>query len=160
MKRNHLSIEKVSPEDNGAYKCLARNNAGSSSTSKSFPLIIPSNETATIKIVPQDIVVKRSEPASFSCVYENADNIQWFFKDIGPLDSDDEKTIMPNGTLKIHSAEHKDQGFYSCHGIKADSAPQIYSADLRIACKYFNYFFDYISKIYRRALLRNSLKFL
>ncbi|XP_034939259.1 tyrosine-protein kinase-like otk [Chelonus insularis] len=131
--KKKLHIPNASAEDNGVYSCLARNEAGSSPMKESFPLIIPSNETATIKVVPQNIIVKRGEPVYMHCMYENADSTEWYFKEIGPLgDDDEERVILENGTLFIRSAEHRDQGVYACHGIKDDSE-QIYTAELQIA---------------------------
>lgn len=135
MKKNRLSIDEINTDDNGIYRCQARNEAGTSPIWGNFPLIVPSNVTATVKLVPQDLIVKRLDPAVFSCIFDNSDRVQWFFKDIGPLESDDEKTVFDNGTLIIHAAEHRDQGYYSCHGVRGETA-QVYSADLQIACKW------------------------
>ncbi|XP_015603298.1 inactive tyrosine-protein kinase 7 [Cephus cinctus] len=132
VKKKKLYIHRATPEDNGVYSCLARNEAGSSSIAESFPLIISGNETALIKVIPQNVIAKRGEPAIFHCEYEDADAVQWFFKDIGPLESDEERIIFDNGTLVLQAAEHRDQGFYSCHGLRGDTV-QIYSAELQIA---------------------------
>lgn len=133
-KKKKLHIHNASAEDNGVYTCLARNEAGSSPIKESFPLVIPVNETAIIKVVPQNIIVKRGEPASINCVYENADALEWYFKEIGPLGDEEERIVFDNGTLLIKSAEHRDQGIYACHGIRDDNE-QVYTAELQIACK-------------------------
>ncbi|XP_016839619.1 inactive tyrosine-protein kinase 7 isoform X2 [Nasonia vitripennis] len=135
MKRNLLLIQEASPEDNGVYRCLARNQAGASPLAHSYPLIVPSNETATIKLVPQKAIVRRYEPASFSCVFDNADNVQWFFEDKGPIESDDERSILDNGTLVVLKAEDRHKGYYACHGLRADTV-QVYAAELQIAYLY------------------------
>ncbi|XP_043278777.1 inactive tyrosine-protein kinase 7-like isoform X2 [Venturia canescens] len=131
-KNKKLHIRKVDPEDNGVYTCLARNEAGSSPIKESFPLVVPGNATATIKVVPQNLIVKRGEPAVMHCVYEDADAVNWYLKSIGPVETDDEKIVLDNGTLVIRAAEHRDQGVYACHGIR-DETVQIYTAELRIA---------------------------
>ncbi|XP_046484566.1 inactive tyrosine-protein kinase 7 [Neodiprion pinetum] len=131
-KKKKLHIHKSSTDDNGVYTCQARNEVGSSPVGKNFPLVIPSNDTATIKTVPQNIIAKRGEPAFFHCQYENADTVQWFFDNNGPLESDDEKIVYENGTLVILAAEHRDQGMYSCHGPRGETL-QVYSAELQIA---------------------------
>ena len=133
-KNKRLHIRKASAEDNGVYSCLARNEAGSSPITGTFPLSISSNDTATIKVVPQSLIVKRGEPAVMHCVYEDADSVHWYFKSIGPLESDDERIIYENGTLVIRAAEHRDQGIYACHG-RRDDTVQIYTAELQLACE-------------------------
>lgn len=87
-----------------------------------------------MKTVPQNVIARRGEAAFFHCVYEDADTVQWFFGNNGPLESDDEKIVYDNGTLGIPAAEHRDQGMYSCHGIRGETL-QVYSAELQIACK-------------------------
>lgn len=132
-KKNKLHLHKVGPEDNGVYTCLARNEAGLSPMVGSYALIVAGNETATISTVPQNVIVKRGDPATFDCRFEDADAVQWFHKENGPLESDDEQTIFDNSTLFIHAAEHKHQGPYSCHGVRGETV-QIYTAELQIAC--------------------------
>lgn len=134
IKKKKLHVHRAMPEDSGMYSCLARNEAGSSPRKESFPLVVSGNDTATIKVVPKNLIAKRGEPAMLHCAFEDADSVQWFFKDIGPLETDDERTILENGTLVIRSAEHRDQGFYSCHGDRGDSTIT-YTVELQIACK-------------------------
>lgn len=99
-----------------------------------YPLIVSGNDTATIKVVPRNLIAKRGEPAALHCVFEDADSVQWYFKDIGPLETDEERTVFQNGTLLIHSADHRDQGFYSCRGERGDTSVA-YTVILQIACK-------------------------
>ncbi|XP_029033905.2 inactive tyrosine-protein kinase 7-like [Osmia bicornis bicornis] len=132
IKKKKLHVHRAIPEDSGMYSCLAKNEAGSSPKMESYPLIVSGNDTATIKVVPRNLIAKRGEPAALHCVFEDADSVQWYFKDIGPLESDDERTVFENGTLLIHSAEHRDQGFYSCRGERGDSSVA-YTVDLQIA---------------------------
>lgn len=134
IKKKKLHVHRAMAEDSGMYNCLAKNDAGSSPKMESFPLIVSSNETASVKVVPRDLIAKRGEPAVLHCVFEDADSVQWFFKDMGPLETDDERTVFENGTLVIRSAEHRDQGFYSCHGDRGESTIS-YTVDLQIACK-------------------------
>lgn len=134
IKKKKLHVHRAAPEDSGMYSCLARNEAGSSPKTESYPLVVSGNDTATIKVVPRNLIAKRGEPAVLHCVFEDADSVQWFFKDIGPLETDDERTVLENGTLMIRSAEHRDQGFYSCHGERGGAAI-VYTIELQIACK-------------------------
>ena len=132
IKKKKLHIHRAVAEDSGMYGCLAKNDAGSSPKMESYPLVVSGNETATIKVVPRNLIAKRGELAVLHCVFEDADSVQWFFKDIGPLETEDGRTVFENGTLMIRSAEHRDQGFYSCHGERGD-ATITYTVDLQIA---------------------------
>ncbi|CAL7946572.1 unnamed protein product [Xylocopa violacea] len=132
IKKKKLHVHRAVPEDSGMYSCLARNEAGSSPKMESYPLIVTGNDTATVKVVPRNLIAKRGELAVLHCVFEDADSVQWFFKDIGPLETDDERTVLENGTLVIRSAELRDQGFYSCHGDRGESTIS-YTVDLQIA---------------------------
>jgi len=139
-KVNVLHIHQAIAEDSGMYTCLAKNEAGSAVT-ESYPLIVSGNETATIKVIPRNLIAKRGEPAALHCVFEDADEVLWFLKDVGQLISDDDRTIFQNGTLLIHAAEQRDQGFYSCNGIR-DETTVSYTVELQIACKYMSNFFS------------------
>ncbi|XP_011311017.1 inactive tyrosine-protein kinase 7 [Fopius arisanus] len=131
-KKRKLSIHNANSQDSGVYTCKAKNEAGYSLIKESFPLVIASNETATIKVVPQNLIVKRGESTSFHCMYEDADRIEWFFNDNGPLIDDEERLIFDNGTLLLRVVEQRDQGIYACHGVR-DETRQIYTAELYIA---------------------------
>lgn len=63
--------------------------------------------------------------------------IEWYFKDIGPIESNMKYTKHSNGTLQIKDVVESDQGLYSCVGIRSESAevPQSYTAELKLACK-------------------------
>jgi len=134
VKKKKLHIHRAVAEDSGMYTCLARNVAGLSPMTESYPLIVSGNETATIKVVPSNLIAKRGEPAALHCVFEDADDVQWFFKEIGPLEADDERMIFENGTLVIRAADQRDQGFYSCHGVR-DETTVSYTVELQIACE-------------------------
>ncbi|KYN35177.1 Tyrosine-protein kinase-like 7 [Trachymyrmex septentrionalis] len=85
IKKKKLHIHRAIPEDSGMYTCVAKNEAGASPVTDSYPLIVSGNETATIKDVPRNLITKRGEPAVLHCVFENADEVQWFFKEIDLL---------------------------------------------------------------------------
>lgn len=84
-------------------------------------------------------MVKKGGTAFFDCVYQNVDVIEWYFKDVGPLESNNRITLHPNGTLEINDVQESDQGMYNCVGIRGESTevPQSYCAELKVACKQF-----------------------
>ncbi|XP_043256636.1 tyrosine-protein kinase-like otk [Colletes gigas] len=132
IKKKNLHVHRAVLEDSGMYSCLAKNKAGSSPKMESYPLIVSENDTATRSIVPRNLIVKRGEPAVLDCVFEDAVSVQWYFKDLGPLETDDESTVHENGTLVIRSVDHNDQGFYSCRAERGDTFVA-YTVELQIA---------------------------
>lgn len=42
-------------------------------------------QTALLTVAPLDQIVKKGTIAHFDCVYKNADTVEWYFKDVGPL---------------------------------------------------------------------------
>ena len=134
VKRNKLHIHGVIVEDNGVYACLAQNEVLTSPIAENFPLIVPSNDTATIKVVPKNLIIKHGERAEFNCIFENADFVKWFFNKTLLLESDDEKSVNENGTLVIYKANQADHGIYYCQGIGGNTA-HTYTVQLQIACE-------------------------
>ncbi|XP_033223240.1 tyrosine-protein kinase-like otk isoform X2 [Belonocnema kinseyi] len=132
MKKNKLYIHGVIFDDNGVYTCLAQNEVVSSSMAENFPLVIPSNDTATIKVLPSNLSIKYGERADFNCVFQNAKTVKWFFNKTLLLESDEEKTVYENGTLVIHKVDQAHQGIYYCQGIRGNNV-NTYAAELRIA---------------------------
>lgn len=134
LKKNKLYIHGLIFDDNGIYTCLAQNEVFSSSMAGNFPLVIPSNDTATIKVLPRNLIVKFGERAAFNCIFQNAKAVKWLFNKTLLLESDEEKTVYENGTLVIHKVDQADQGIYYCQGIRGNTV-HTYTAELLIACK-------------------------
>ncbi|XP_051157580.1 tyrosine-protein kinase-like otk [Leptopilina boulardi] len=132
MKKNKLHIHKVNVDDNGIYTCQARNEVISSPVVDRFPLIVHSNDTAIMKNVPKNLIIKRGERATFHCEFENANSIKWFFNNITSLEQTEERSIFQNGTLIIHNVDFVDQGTYYCQGHKGNNF-QTFMAELQIA---------------------------
>lgn len=92
--------------------------------------------------MPKDQLIKKGGIAFFDCIYKDSEVIEWYFKE-QRLTSDNRFTLHSNGTLQINSVQESDQGLYNCVGIKAESTevPQSYTAELKLACKYFLFTF-------------------
>lgn len=45
------------------------------------------DQTALIQTVPINQLVKKGSTGRFDCVYQHANVIEWYFKDIGPLET-------------------------------------------------------------------------
>lgn len=45
------------------------------------------NQTALIEKIPTNQLVRKGGTIFFDCVYENADFVEWYFKDNGPLET-------------------------------------------------------------------------
>ncbi|KAF5296174.1 hypothetical protein FQA39_LY12628 [Lamprigera yunnana] len=135
IKKRKFHIKSVNPSDNGIYRCIARNAAGTQHSVKNFALAVGGEQTALIKVVPNNQLVKKGGSALFDCSYNNADGLEWYFKDVGPLESNTRMTLYSNGSLEINNVQESDQGMYNCVGIKSGSkeVPQSYTAELNIA---------------------------
>ncbi|XP_017770626.1 PREDICTED: tyrosine-protein kinase-like otk [Nicrophorus vespilloides] len=135
IKKKKLHIKSVAPSDNGIYRCTAQNEAGSQHSFKNFALAVAGDDTALIQIVPKNQLVKKGAAARFDCTYQHADVTEWYFKDVGPLESDKRIKVHPNGSLEINEVRDSDKGMYNCVGIRGESkeVPQSYTAELHVA---------------------------
>lgn len=48
---------------------------------------ISGDQTALIQTVPINQLIKKGDTAKFDCVYQHSNVIEWYFKDIGPLET-------------------------------------------------------------------------
>ncbi|XP_075214156.1 inactive tyrosine-protein kinase 7-like [Lycorma delicatula] len=137
LKGKRLHLKSVTPRDNGVYRCSASNEAGhySSMNTDNFILAIPGDRWAHIKVAPQDVLVKLGSSAIFNCVYENADVMEWYFRERGPLENNTAISFLGNGSLLLHKVHLSDEGLYGCVGIRGESTeiPVKYTAELQIA---------------------------
>ncbi|RZC31862.1 tyrosine-protein kinase-like otk [Asbolus verrucosus] len=137
IKKKRLHIKDVEPSDNGVYRCVANNKAGTRQSDINFALAVAGDQTALIQVVPNNQLVSKGGTAFFDCQYNQADVTEWYFKDSGPLETNKKTVIHSNGTLQINDVKATDEGPYSCVGIRSESAevPQSYTAELKLACE-------------------------
>ncbi|KAL1124690.1 hypothetical protein AAG570_001314, partial [Ranatra chinensis] len=130
-----LKVIEVTPLDNGIYRCLATNSAATVSSLNTISLSIPGDQWAQIEVEPQDTIANLGSNAVFNCLYKNADVIEWFFKQTGPLENSTDYVVYSNGSLMVKNVSEQSHGLYSCVGIKGESSavPQVYSAYLQTA---------------------------
>ncbi|XP_066148461.1 tyrosine-protein kinase-like otk [Euwallacea fornicatus] len=135
LKKRRLTIKNVDSQDNGVYRCVAKNTAGDKRSIKNFPLTVEGENSPSIQTIPMDQEVKKGGTAFFHCAYQKAEVLEWYFKEGKPLKNNERITIHSNGTLQINDIRDSDEGWYNCVGIKSDSTeiPQSYTADLRVA---------------------------
>ncbi|CAH0547715.1 unnamed protein product [Brassicogethes aeneus] len=155
IKKKRLHIKNAQPGDNGVYRCAGKNEAGIEFSSKNFALAIASDQTALIQIVPSNQLVKKGATAFFDCSYQNADVTEWYFRDSGPLESNNRYLIYSNSTLRVNNVQEKDEGLYSCVGIPSESTevPQTYTAGLKLA-----YIKDFTESSFEPPLTEDSKK--
>ncbi|XP_021932261.1 inactive tyrosine-protein kinase 7-like isoform X2 [Zootermopsis nevadensis] len=135
--KKRLHLKNVSPKDNGVYRCVARNEAGSRNSADNFSLAVAENGSALIQVQPRNQLVRKGDSAQFDCVYQNANITEWYFKGkTDPISKNSTRiTVFANGSLLIHNVRASDEGFYSCVGIPVDAnqEPQTYTSELNIA---------------------------
>ncbi|KAJ9574838.1 hypothetical protein L9F63_007998, partial [Diploptera punctata] len=80
FNKRRLHLKNVSTRDNGIYHCNATNEAASRSSVDNFALMVEEEDSAVIRILPRNQLVKKGDPARFDCVYDNANITEWYFK--------------------------------------------------------------------------------
>ncbi|KAL1516132.1 hypothetical protein ABEB36_000053 [Hypothenemus hampei] len=135
LKKRRLLIKNASSLDNGVYRCEAKNAAGTKKSHKNFPLRVQGTNSPLIQTIPTDLVIKLGSTGYFDCSYQNAEVLEWYFKESGPLKNNSRLTLHSNGTLQITNVTYADEGWYNCVGFKSNSTeiPQSYTADLHLA---------------------------
>ncbi|XP_014250092.1 inactive tyrosine-protein kinase 7-like [Cimex lectularius] len=130
-----LVVKGLKPHDNGVYRCLASNDAGTAHSSNRIVVNVPGSQWARIVVVPEDTIAKPGSDVMLNCAYQFVDVIEWYFKQTGPLENSTRFSILPNGSLVVRSVSKAEEGLYLCVGIKADSTeiPQGFSGRLQLA---------------------------
>ncbi|CAB3378154.1 Hypothetical predicted protein [Cloeon dipterum] len=130
MKGKKLHIRGATAADNGVFKCVTRNEAGTVDSTTNYALAIPGDGYPIPRAFPVKQIAKKGESAKFDCNFENAEDTQWFF-DSSPLVMSEKHSIHQNGSLVIHKLSSEDEGIYRCVGVAAKKVA--YSAELQLA---------------------------
>lgn len=69
-------------------------------------LAVPGDQTALIQVVPADQVVKNEGTAYIECSYQQADVLEWFFKD-KPLQTNEKYVFFDICTYILFDAYFK-----------------------------------------------------
>ncbi|XP_059479817.1 inactive tyrosine-protein kinase 7-like [Neocloeon triangulifer] len=132
MKGKKLHIRGATPADNGVFKCVTHNEAGTVDSTTNYALAIPGEGYPLGRVFPSKQIVKKGDGVKFDCGLEGAEETQWFFgKDNSALAVSEKYSIHQNGSLVIHKVSSEDEGIYRCVGVAAKKVA--YSAELQLA---------------------------
>ncbi|GLH07319.1 LOW QUALITY PROTEIN: Titin [Gryllus bimaculatus] len=123
-----LHISEAFPEDEGMYKCVASNTAGSVTTSAELKVLAPSTQEITPSLAPmRDVIVPEGNPAQFRTQVSGKPqpNIQWFREGALIPQSADFQMIQDgnNVVLLISTTYEEDSGVFTCRA--TNSAGQV-----------------------------------
>ncbi|XP_077091864.1 matrix-remodeling-associated protein 5 [Siphateles boraxobius] len=111
-------IKNVQLQDRGQYLCTAQNQFGSDRMV--VTLVVQTQHPKIMSSRARDVSVFLGNPVSLDCIAlgKPEAQISWilpdrtFVRDIGTLDQ--RISLLPNGTLSIHSANFSSKGDYKC----------------------------------------------
>ncbi|XP_019642395.1 PREDICTED: inactive tyrosine-protein kinase 7-like [Branchiostoma belcheri] len=132
-----LTIDSISPDDNGVYSCRAENRAGQAVSNEGFNLELLDESIPRLVVGPQDVVVNKNDDARLDCVFtaDPPPTIQWYFNNEGPLTNMSRIYQGWNGSLIIRRVKKKDEGQYDCvaTGSNGRGTPVVAQATIRLA---------------------------
>ncbi|XP_046465810.1 titin isoform X2 [Neodiprion pinetum] len=115
-----LRISEAFPEDEGVYKCIAKNPAGDVTTSANLRVLAPDNMDVLPKLSPlKDQIVMEGQPAQFKTQVSPPKlkpTIQWYREGALIPQSPDFQMIHEgnNAVLLIATTYEEDSGTFSC----------------------------------------------
>ncbi|PVD21525.1 hypothetical protein C0Q70_17323 [Pomacea canaliculata] len=110
-----LAIPHVRAEDEGIYRCIAKNDAGESFVEMSLTVQVP----PVIQLASSQIVASVGDRTVLPCVTTGnpLPTITWSF-DRRPIDPRNSRyTVMEDGSLVINSVQEDDTGSYVCSAV-------------------------------------------
>ncbi|OXU24124.1 hypothetical protein TSAR_014966 [Trichomalopsis sarcophagae] len=115
-----LRISEAFPEDEGVYKCIAKNSAGEVTTSANLKVLAPDQTDVLPKLTPlKDQIVLEGQPAQFKTQVSPAKpkpTIQWYREGALIPESPDFQMIHEgnNAVLLIATTYEEDTGTFTC----------------------------------------------
>ncbi|XP_018337981.1 PREDICTED: titin isoform X9 [Trachymyrmex septentrionalis] len=115
-----LRISEAFPEDEGVYKCIAKNSAGEVTTSANLRVLAPDTTDVLAKLTPlKDQIVIEGQPAQFKTQVSPAKpkpTIQWYREGALIPQSPDFQMIHEgsNAVLLIATTYEEDTGIFTC----------------------------------------------
>ena len=79
FKGKKIHVKDVSPSNNGVYRCVAHNDAGTAESFKNFILKTSGVLYPQIKIPPKDVLVKKGSNVMFDCLFDDSVKTKWLF---------------------------------------------------------------------------------
>ncbi|XP_018334860.1 titin [Agrilus planipennis] len=119
-----LKISEAFPEDEGTYKCVAQNPAGSVSTQAKLNVLAPESQDIPPSLTPmKDIIVPEGSPAQFKTTVggKPKPTIQWLRDGFLIPESPDFQMIHEgnNAILLIANTYEEDSGVFTCRAVSS-----------------------------------------
>ncbi|XP_026133517.1 inactive tyrosine-protein kinase 7 [Carassius auratus] len=107
-----LIFSPTDASDSGVYTCVARNTAGQ----KQQELVVTVATSPEWIVQPQDTHVEEGQPGFLHCLARSTPEprVTWYRKSVPITEEGSRYKLFSNGTLRINSAEVKDNQTYSC----------------------------------------------
>ncbi|XP_068082222.1 titin [Anabrus simplex] len=123
-----LRISEAFPEDEGVYKCIATNPAGSVTSSATLKVLVPDTQEVTPTLAPmRDVIVPEGSPAQFRTQVTGKPQpaIEWLREGALIPQSADFQMIQEgnNVVLLITTTYEEDSGIFTCRA--TNSAGQV-----------------------------------
>jgi len=123
-----LKISEAFPEDEGVYKCVATNKAGTITTQANLKVLVPESQDTLPTLTPmKDIIVPEGSPAQFKSTVKGTPKptIQWLRDGYLIPESPDFQMIHEgnNAVLLISTTYEEDSGVFTCRA--TNSAGQV-----------------------------------